>query len=156
MVRRVLDWHDELEDWLEPFLTRLGHKAQRRMCPLYIAGLIGPGDRKSVQPMAERLVPTPSSLTSCGGRFSDVRTVADGPARGRPVTISAEVVAIPCSGDNPKTCRIDDAEVVGDLVAVAVPVPRHVVPQKGQDRSFEVLEAGVAPIVRDVAMHQPP
>ena len=25
------------------------------MCPLYIAGLIGPGDRKSVQPMAERL-----------------------------------------------------------------------------------------------------
>ena len=24
------------------------------MCPLYIAGLIGPGDRKSVQPMAER------------------------------------------------------------------------------------------------------
>src|SRR3954447_17224635 len=57
MVRRVLDWHDELEDWLEPFLTRLGHKARRRMCPLYIAGLIGTGDRKSVQPMAERLVP---------------------------------------------------------------------------------------------------
>jgi SRSO17 transposase len=27
------------------------------MCPLYVAGLIGPGDRKSVQPMAERLVP---------------------------------------------------------------------------------------------------
>ena len=57
MVRRVSDWHDELEDWLEPFLTRLGHKARRRMCPLYVAGLIGPGDRKSVQPMAERLVP---------------------------------------------------------------------------------------------------
>src|SRR3954447_19135985 len=57
MVRRVSDWHDELEDWLEPFLTRLGHKARRRMCPLYIAGLIGTGDRKSVQPMAERLVP---------------------------------------------------------------------------------------------------
>jgi len=27
------------------------------MCPLYITGLIGPGDRKSVQPMAERLAP---------------------------------------------------------------------------------------------------
>jgi SRSO17 transposase len=25
------------------------------MCPLYVTGLIGPGDRKSVQPMAERL-----------------------------------------------------------------------------------------------------
>jgi SRSO17 transposase len=24
------------------------------MCPLYVAGLIGPGDRKSVQPMAAR------------------------------------------------------------------------------------------------------
>ena len=27
------------------------------MCPLYVAGLLGPGDRKSVQPMAERLAP---------------------------------------------------------------------------------------------------
>ena len=25
------------------------------MCPLYVAGLIGPGERKSVQPMAQRL-----------------------------------------------------------------------------------------------------
>jgi DDE superfamily endonuclease len=27
------------------------------MCPLYVAGLIGPGERKSVKPMAERLAP---------------------------------------------------------------------------------------------------
>src|SRR5258708_3455928 len=51
------DWTDDLERWLGPFLNRLGHKARRRMCPLYVAGLIGPGDRKSVQPMAERLAP---------------------------------------------------------------------------------------------------
>jgi SRSO17 transposase len=38
-----------------PFLERLGHKTRRRMCPVYISGLIGPGDRKSIQPMAERL-----------------------------------------------------------------------------------------------------
>ena len=38
-------------------LDRLGYKSRRRMCPLYVAGLIGPGDRKSVQPMAERLAP---------------------------------------------------------------------------------------------------
>jgi SRSO17 transposase len=49
------DWEDELERWLKPFLGRLGHKARRRMCPLYIAGLIGPGERKSIQPIAERL-----------------------------------------------------------------------------------------------------
>jgi SRSO17 transposase len=50
-------WEDELGRWLKPFLDRLGHKARRRMCPLYVAGLIGPGDRKSVQPMAERFAP---------------------------------------------------------------------------------------------------
>jgi SRSO17 transposase len=48
------DWTDDLERWLEPFLDGLGHKARRRMCPAYIAGLIGPGDRKSIQPMAAR------------------------------------------------------------------------------------------------------
>ena len=37
--------------------ARLGHKARRRMCPLYVAGLIGPGDRKSVEPMASRWAP---------------------------------------------------------------------------------------------------
>ena len=56
MVGRTLDWRDELGRWLKPFLDRLGHKARRRMCPLYVSGLIGPGDRKSIQPMAERLV----------------------------------------------------------------------------------------------------
>ncbi len=45
----------DLDRWLAPFLARLGHRARRRMCPLYVAGLIGPGDRKSIQPMAERL-----------------------------------------------------------------------------------------------------
>src|SRR3954469_5949816 len=51
------DWEGELGRWLKPFLERLGHKARQRMCPLYVAGLIGPGDRKSVAPMAERLAP---------------------------------------------------------------------------------------------------
>ena len=57
MIGATSNWEDELGRWLEPFLDRLGHKARRRMCPLYVAGLIGPGDRKSVQPMAERLAP---------------------------------------------------------------------------------------------------
>src|SRR5215472_10841888 len=55
MVGRALDWKDELGRWLKPFVDRLGHKARRRMCPLYVSGLIGPGDRKSIQPMAKRL-----------------------------------------------------------------------------------------------------
>ena len=55
MAVRTLDWKEELGRFLGPFLARLGHKARRRMCPLYVSGLIGPGDRKSIQPMAERL-----------------------------------------------------------------------------------------------------
>lgn len=48
------DWRSELETWLLPFVAVLRNKTRRRMCPAYIAGLIGPGDRKSVQPMAAR------------------------------------------------------------------------------------------------------
>jgi SRSO17 transposase len=50
-------WEHELQSWLEPFLTHLLHPARRRMCPLYVAGLIGPGERKSLQPMATRVAP---------------------------------------------------------------------------------------------------
>ena len=50
-------WDHELQSWLEPFLKPLRHPARRRMCPLYVAGLIGPGERKSLQPMAARVAP---------------------------------------------------------------------------------------------------
>ncbi|MCP1250216.1 IS701 family transposase, partial [Gluconobacter oxydans] len=48
------DWQADLEQWLAPYLDGLGNKTRRKMCPAYIAGLIGPGDRKSIQPMAAR------------------------------------------------------------------------------------------------------
>ena len=47
-------WRADLDRWLKPFAAGLSHRARRAMLPLYIAGLIGPGDRKSVQPMAAR------------------------------------------------------------------------------------------------------
>ena len=50
-------WNDALLQWLGPFLKRLGHKRRRQMCPLYVAGLIGPGERKSMEPIAARLAP---------------------------------------------------------------------------------------------------
>ena len=49
-----VDWQADLDGWLTPFVAALRHKTRGRMCPLYVAGLIGPGDRKSVQPMAMR------------------------------------------------------------------------------------------------------
>ena len=48
MAGRTSDWREELGRWLKPFLDRLGHKARRQMCALYVSGLIGPGDRKSI------------------------------------------------------------------------------------------------------------
>jgi hypothetical protein len=50
----MTEWENELERWLKPFLDRLGHKTRQRMCPLYVAGLIGPGDRKSARRVTGR------------------------------------------------------------------------------------------------------
>lgn len=50
-------WEGAFERWLEPFLAALGHKAQRRWAPVYLRGLLGPGERKSVEPMASRVAP---------------------------------------------------------------------------------------------------
>ena len=62
LLRRVagpvtVGWIEELQRWLAPFLAALGHKSRRRWAPVYLQGLIGPGDRKSVQPMAARVAP---------------------------------------------------------------------------------------------------
>src|SRR5215208_669103 len=45
----------DLEAWLAPFLARMGRKTRRTWAPLYLRGLLGPGERKSLQPMALRL-----------------------------------------------------------------------------------------------------
>ncbi len=42
----------DLDRWLEPFLKGLGHKKRRTWAPLYLRGLLGPSERKSLQPMA--------------------------------------------------------------------------------------------------------
>ena len=55
-------WEAELERWLEPFLARLRREAQRRWAPVYLEGLILPGERKSIEPMAARV--TRSSCTT--------------------------------------------------------------------------------------------
>src|SRR3954449_6041974 len=48
-------WEAELGRWLGPFLARLGRKEQRRWAPFYVKGLILPGERKSVEPLAARV-----------------------------------------------------------------------------------------------------
>jgi SRSO17 transposase len=55
MVEAEADWREELDGWLGPFLAALGHEKRRRWAPVYLRGLLGPGERKSLQPMAARL-----------------------------------------------------------------------------------------------------
>ncbi len=45
----------DLDAWLAPFLDVLGRKTRRSWAPLCLRGLLGPGERKSLQPMAARL-----------------------------------------------------------------------------------------------------
>jgi poly-gamma-glutamate capsule biosynthesis protein CapA/YwtB (metallophosphatase superfamily) len=49
---------------------------------------------------------------------------------------------IPRLCENPKFRRVDDAEVVGDLVAETMPVPGHLLTQKAEHRSLELLKLG--------------
>ena len=50
-------WDGELERWLAPFLAALNREAQRRWAAVYLKGLLLPGERKSVEPMAARVAP---------------------------------------------------------------------------------------------------
>jgi len=45
----------DLDAWLVPFLEVMGRKTRRGWAPLHLRGLLGPGERKSLQPMAARL-----------------------------------------------------------------------------------------------------
>jgi SRSO17 transposase len=50
-------WPAAFARWLRPFLAPLRREAQRRWAPIYLEGLLGPGERKSVAPMAARVAP---------------------------------------------------------------------------------------------------
>ena len=51
-------WQDELERWLAPFVAGLRRVEQRRWAPVYLKGLILPGERTSIEP------PRPSSTAA--------------------------------------------------------------------------------------------
>jgi SRSO17 transposase len=50
-------WQKELERWCAPYLEAFGHKVRRRWAPIYLRGLLLPGERKSIEPIVERLAP---------------------------------------------------------------------------------------------------
>jgi SRSO17 transposase len=57
MIEAAADWEQAFAEWLKPFLEALDHKVRQRWAPVYVRGLLGPGERKSVQPMAARVAP---------------------------------------------------------------------------------------------------
>jgi len=56
-MKRIPAWTKRLDQWLGPFLDVLGDKRRRRWAPLYILGLLLPGERKSMQPISFRVAP---------------------------------------------------------------------------------------------------
>lgn len=50
-------WQSEFDRWMKPFLSAFRHKSQRQWAPFYLRGLLSPGDRKSIEPMAARVCP---------------------------------------------------------------------------------------------------
>ena len=57
MKRNTATWTKRLDRWLAPFLDVLGDKRRRTWAPLYILGLLLPGERKSMQPISSRVAP---------------------------------------------------------------------------------------------------
>jgi SRSO17 transposase len=108
--RGVSAWSDDLSEWLKPFLARLGHKARRRMCPLHVAGLIGPGERKSVGPMAERLAPggydqlhhfVSGGVWDAAPLEEELARQADSLAGGPDAVLAIDDTALPKKGPHP-------------------------------------------------------
>jgi len=52
-----MGWETELAEWLEPFLGRFRHKAQRQWAPVYLCGLLGPSRRKNMERVAASVAP---------------------------------------------------------------------------------------------------
>jgi SRSO17 transposase len=50
-------WERKFERWLAPFLASLKREAQRHWAPIDLKGLLLPGERKSVEPLAARVAP---------------------------------------------------------------------------------------------------
>jgi SRSO17 transposase len=50
-------WQRDLERWCAPYLDAFEHKVRRRWAPVYLRGLLLPGERKSIEPIVERVAP---------------------------------------------------------------------------------------------------
>jgi SRSO17 transposase len=50
-------WEKRFERFVQPFLEAWRHKKRRLWAPIYLRGLLLPGERKSIEPLAARVAP---------------------------------------------------------------------------------------------------
>jgi hypothetical protein len=65
-------------------------------------------------------------------------------------------VGIPCSRHDPKILRLDDAKVVGDLIAENGPIAGDLFAQEAEGRVGKLGASSVAFVVGDVSVHDAP
>jgi SRSO17 transposase len=137
----VQGWEAALSEWLEPFLDALGHKARRRWAPVYIRGLFGRTERKSVQPMAADLIPGDydqlhNFIASRSWDSAPLETVlaskADALVGGKGAILIVDDVALPKKGDGSVGVASQYAGVLGKTancqVLVSLTLARGEVP----------------------------
>ena len=54
---KAADWEKRFDRFVEPFLDAWGTKKRRLWAPVYLRGLLMPGERKSIEPIASRVAP---------------------------------------------------------------------------------------------------
>jgi SRSO17 transposase len=71
-IAQGAEWEREFERWLAPFVAALGDKRRGRWAPVYVRGLLAPGERKSIEPVAARVAPADYQQLHhfvCGARW---------------------------------------------------------------------------------------
>jgi SRSO17 transposase len=141
MMPEVSGWEKALDEWLEPFLAALGHKARCRWAPVYLRGLFGRTGRKSVQPMAAELTPDDydqlhhfvASPAWDTGPLEDILAAkADAPAGGDDAVVIIDGTALPKKGKHSVGVAWQYAGVLGKTatcqVLVSLTLARREVP----------------------------
>ena len=67
----------ELTEYVDSLVEGMGREERRRAMGLYITGLLLDGERKSIEPMAARLVDSPAEIEAMRQRLQQCVTVSD-------------------------------------------------------------------------------
>lgn len=71
-LREIHELERELDTYIESFFTGLGREERRRALASYITGLLLDGERKSIEPMAARLVESADEIEAMRQRLQQI------------------------------------------------------------------------------------